>query len=144
MSQVTVIYHSFTGTTKQLAEAAVEGAKEAGAEAVLVAASEAGVKDLADATAVLVAMPQSFGTMTGEVKSMFERFYVQKDEIKGELPMAVIVNHFNDPDMTLGLMTGITGALGFVPFGEWLKLNAGELESNLSVARELGAALANA
>ena len=41
MSKVLIVYHSFTGKTKSLAEAAAEGARGAGAEVTLLEASAA-------------------------------------------------------------------------------------------------------
>ena len=68
MPKVLIAYHSFTGKTKSLAEAAAEGARSAGAEVTLLPASEASVEAVAASDVLLVATPQTFGSLAGETK----------------------------------------------------------------------------
>ena len=81
MAKVLVSYFSFTGKTKQLAEAAAEGASNAGAVVEIKESINTTVQDLVDADVWLVATPQTFGTMAAETKRMFERLYVARNEL---------------------------------------------------------------
>ncbi len=53
MPKVLIVYHSFTGKTKSLAEAAADGARSAGAEVTLLPASEASDEAVATSVAFL-------------------------------------------------------------------------------------------
>lgn len=100
MSKVLIIYHSFTGKTRELAESAAEGARSAGAEVVLKEAVDTNVQDLAAADAIVVAMPQPFQIMDGETKKLFERLWRDREHIGQGKSLSAIICHMGDATAT--------------------------------------------
>ncbi len=68
-----VVVASQTGRTRRLAEAVVEGAGLAGAEARLVAAPEAGEEDVLAADVIIVGSGVHMGGVEAELRAFFER-----------------------------------------------------------------------
>lgn len=88
MTQLTIIWHSRTGASRSLAQAAANGA---GAAARLIAAEQAGPDDLAGAGGYLFVCPENLGTMSGAMKELFDRcYYPLLGQIEGR-PYATIV-----------------------------------------------------
>lgn len=67
-----IIWHSRTGTSQALAEAAARGA---GAGGLLIPAEHAAVAQLKAATGYLFICPENLGTISGAMKEMFDRCY---------------------------------------------------------------------
>lgn len=67
-----IVWHSRTGASRALAEAAKTGA---GDGARLVAANEATPEDLLEAAGYLFVCPENLATMSGAMKEMFDRCY---------------------------------------------------------------------
>ena len=74
MASLLIIYHSRTGGTAQMAQAAFEGAQGDG-EAVLKRAEEAGPDDLLAASGYLFAAPENLAALSGPMKDFFDRCY---------------------------------------------------------------------
>jgi multimeric flavodoxin WrbA len=144
MSKVLVSYFSFTGKTKQLAEAAAEGARGAGAEVMVKEAAATTIQDLIGMDALVVATPQTFGTMAGETKKLFERLWLGRTQIAPKLLFGVIICHANEPAATLDLMDKFATYFGFTKVGSSLTVNVAQLEAGKEPSRQLGAALARA
>lgn len=72
MIKVAVIYYSQTGSIKSLAEAAAEGAIEAGAEVRALPADAAGNDDMAWADVVLFGTPSHYGTIAAGLKTFID------------------------------------------------------------------------
>lgn len=143
MSKVLITYHSFTGKTKELAEAAAEGAKSVGAEVVFKEAVDTNVQDLVVADAILVATPQPFRIMAGETKKLFERLWKGREQIGEGKPFGVIVCYANDPAATLEAMDKLCGSYKFTKSGDWVAVNRAELEAGKESCCQLGITLAN-
>lgn len=82
MKKILIAYHSQTGHTAQLADAAYQGALNCG-ELIDInkkPASEVTVVDMQQADAYLFATPENFGYMSGELKALFDRTYEQSRE----------------------------------------------------------------
>jgi multimeric flavodoxin WrbA len=98
MKHLLIVYHSQSGNTARLAQAAAEGAADEH-EAVktrLVLAADAGLQDLLWADAVLFGTPENFGFMSGALKDFFDRtYYPARGRIR-KLPYAVFVSAGND------------------------------------------------
>lgn len=76
MARLLIVYHSFTGGTRQMAEAAAEAAREAdGAEVVVKRADEAEPDDLLGADGYLFATPENLAAIAGVMKAFFDRCY---------------------------------------------------------------------
>jgi multimeric flavodoxin WrbA len=76
MKTVLIVFHSRTGGTRQMAEAALSGAS--GEEAVktrLLAAGEAGPDDVLSADGYLFAAPENLAALSGPMKDFFDRTY---------------------------------------------------------------------
>jgi multimeric flavodoxin WrbA len=71
-----IVWHSMTGGTRQMAEAAAEGARrEAGVTVRLQAAAHSGPADLLGADGYLFATPENLASMAGLMKDFFDRSY---------------------------------------------------------------------
>ncbi|MGY6519450.1 MAG: flavodoxin family protein [Lysobacteraceae bacterium] len=89
-----VIWHSMTGGTRQMVQAACEAARAEGGDAVRVRAlqaREAGPDDVLACRAVVFATPENLATMSGQLKDFFDRSYYPLLDRVGGLPYAVMV-----------------------------------------------------
>jgi len=142
MSKVLIVYHSFTGKTKSLAEAAADAARSAGAEVTLLEASAASVEDVAARDVLVVATPQTFGSLAGETKKFFERLWLAKGKLGSDIGFASIICHSQEPAPTRELFTALPGYFGFATLQEPLLVSAGEIDAGREQARNLGIAVA--
>ncbi len=87
-----IVYHSATGGTAQMAQAAYEGANKAdGLRVRLLRAQQAGPDDLLAAQGYLFAMPENLAAIAGVMKDFFDRcYYPVLDRIQAR-PYAVLV-----------------------------------------------------
>ena len=87
-----IVYHSLTGGTRQMAEAAHAGAAAESAVAVrLLHAAQAGPDDLLAADGYLFATPENLAAISGQMKDFFDRsYYPALDRINGR-PYASLV-----------------------------------------------------
>jgi len=87
-----IAYHSMTGGTEQMVQAAAEGAAvEGGVEVRLRRASQAGPRDVLEADGYLFATPENLASMAGLMKDFFDRcYYPALGRIEGR-PYAVLV-----------------------------------------------------
>ena len=77
MKHLLLIWHSQSGRTRSLAEAAAEGIRALAGEVELrmLRAAEAGLDDLLWAHGLLLATPENFGYMSGALKDFMDRTY---------------------------------------------------------------------
>jgi flavodoxin len=76
MKSLLIVFHSMTGGTRQMAQAAARGAGATGEVAVnLRHAAEAGAPDLLAADAYLFATPENLAAISGVLKDFFARAY---------------------------------------------------------------------
>ena len=92
MTTVLVVFHSLTGGTRQMAEAAHRAAAaEPGIDARLLRAQDAEPEDVLQADGYLFATPENLAAMAGKMKDFFDRtYYPVLDRIAGR-PYAVLV-----------------------------------------------------
>lgn len=97
MKTLLIVYHSMTGGTAQLAEAAARGAGAAAAgetgrlQVRCLRAASAGPQDVLDADGYLFATPENLAAMAGLMKDFFDRsYYPALQRIEGR-PYAVLV-----------------------------------------------------
>jgi len=85
MKTVLIVFHSMTGGTRQMAEAAAAGAStELEVRVRLLAAAETGPADVLEADGYLFATPENLGAMSGMMKDFFDRtYYAVLDRIAG-------------------------------------------------------------
>ncbi|KOC19873.1 flavodoxin [Comamonas testosteroni] len=87
-----IVYHSRTGGTLQMVEAASAGARqEASVQVRLLHATDAGPQDLLQAQGYLFATPENLAAISGLMKDFFDRsYYGVLDRIQGR-PYASLV-----------------------------------------------------
>jgi multimeric flavodoxin WrbA len=92
MKTMLIVYHSMTGGTKQMAEAAAAGARtERELTVALLKAADAGPADVLAADGYLFATPENLASMSGLMKDFFDRsYYPALDRLNGR-PYATLV-----------------------------------------------------
>lgn len=92
MKTLLIVYHSMTGGTLQMAQAARAGAAtEASVEVRLLHASEAGPGDLLAAEGYIFATPENLAAISGLMKDFFDRTYYQVLEQINGRPYATMI-----------------------------------------------------
>lgn len=74
MATLLIVYHSRTGTARQMAEAAASAAKTE-TETRLLTAEDAGPDDLLAAAGYIFAAPENLASLSGMMKEFFDRCY---------------------------------------------------------------------
>ena len=92
MKTMLIVYHSMTGGTKQMAEAAAAGARtERELTVALLKAADTGPADVLAADGYLFATPENLASMSGLMKDFFDRtYYAALDRLNGR-PYATLV-----------------------------------------------------
>lgn len=88
-----IVYHSMTGGTRQMAEAARDGAaaEGQGVQVRLLHACEAGPDDVLSADGYFFATPENLAAISGQLKDFFDRsYYAALDRINGR-PYASLI-----------------------------------------------------
>jgi len=92
MKTLLIVYHSMTGGTLQMAEAAARGARaEPNMHVALLPARDAGVPEVLAASAYLFATPENLAAMSGLMKDFFDRTYYGALERLNGRPYATLV-----------------------------------------------------
>ncbi len=102
MKTLLIVFHSLTGGTRQLAQAAVRGASSEPAVRVrLQAAHETGPADVLGADGYIFATPENPAAIAGRMKDFFDRtYYPALDRINGR-PYALLVCAGSDGSNTV-------------------------------------------
>ncbi len=92
MRTLLIVYHSMTGGTLQMAQAAAAGARgEPAVRTVLLPAGEAQPADVLGASGYIFATPENLAAMSGQMKDFFDRsYYPALDRLNGR-PYATLV-----------------------------------------------------
>ncbi len=92
MKKLLIVFHSKTGGTRQMAEAAAKGAaSEPETEVNLIHASDAGPAELLESDGYIFATPENLAMMSGMMKDFFDRtYYAALDRIIGR-PYATLI-----------------------------------------------------
>ena len=149
MRTLLVVWHSASGGTRALVEAAVAGASDptiakAGraVDVLVVEALHAGVEDVLGADGYLLATPENFGYMSGALKDFFDRtYYPCLDHTRGR-PYRLVVKAGGDGAGAVGAVVPLATGLGWRSVGEPLVVREEVSAEDLDAARELGGALA--
>jgi multimeric flavodoxin WrbA len=92
MKQLLIVYHTFTGGTLQMAQAAAAGgSRESTVQVRLLTAAAAGPDDLLAASGYLFACAENLAAMSGMMKDFFDRsYYPVLDRVVGR-PYATLI-----------------------------------------------------
>ncbi len=155
MKTLLIVYHSMTGGTLQMAQAAREGATtEPDLRTRLLHASAAGPDDVLEADGYIFATPEYLGSMSGLLKDFFDRtYYAALDQLNGR-PYATLICAGSDGSGTARQIARIATGWRLKPVAEPLIVctHAQTPEAilqpkiiaapELALCAELGAALA--
>lgn len=145
MKKLLIVYHSQSGNTERMAQAAVAGARNeliTEVEVRIVPAKQAGPEDLLWADALLLGTPENFGYMSGGMKDFLDRtFYPVEGKILS-LPYAIFISAGNDGTGAIRAIRRIANGYPFKEVQEPV-LAQGELtDAHLAACEELGMTLA--
>jgi multimeric flavodoxin WrbA len=92
MKTLLIVFHSMTGGTRQMADAAAAGASgEPEVKVRLLAAPDAAADDVVGADGYLFATPENLAAMAGRMKDFFDRtYYPALDRVNGR-PYATLI-----------------------------------------------------
>lgn len=92
MKTLLIVYHTMTGGTEQLAQAAAAGARaEEGVQVRVLTAPQAGPQDMLAADGYLFGTPENLASMAGLMKDFFDRcYYPVLERIEGR-PYATLI-----------------------------------------------------
>ena len=92
MQQLLIVYHTQTGGTLQMAQAAATAATQQSSVAVrLEVATAVGPKEMLESSGYLFACPENLAAMSGLMKDFFDRtYYPVLDQIQGR-PYAILI-----------------------------------------------------
>jgi multimeric flavodoxin WrbA len=92
MKSILIVYHSMTGGTLQMAQAAAAGARsEPGLRVWLLRAAEAQADDVLAADAYIFATPENLAGISGMMKDFFDRtYYAAFERINGRAFLTLI------------------------------------------------------
>ncbi|GAA4356030.1 NAD(P)H-dependent oxidoreductase [Variovorax defluvii] len=87
-----IVYHTMTGGTRQMVEAARAGAlSDTDIDVRLLTAAQAGASDVLAADGYLFATPENLAAMSGQLKDFFDRsYYGALDQVNGR-PYATLI-----------------------------------------------------
>lgn len=97
MKTLLIVYHTQSGNTEKLAEAAYRGACEAEDVGTrLLRAYDVTLQDLIHCDALLIGSPENFGYMSGGIKDFFDRTFYPAQDYRLNLPYALFISCGND------------------------------------------------
>jgi len=143
MSKVLVVYCSMTGNTKAAAEAVAEGARAAGAEAVLKEGLQAQPQDLLDADAVALGSYDAFSYMGGGLKDFLDRALYPTRSAVANKPYAAFLTH-GGGGKAIASLEQLAGAFKFKKAAEPVLVKGKPDAEATTLLKALGAALAAA
>ena len=141
MAQLLIVYHSKTGGSRQMAEAAAAAAR-AEVTTVLKSAGEAGPDDVLSADGYILCAPENLAAIAGVMKDFFDRsYYPCLDRTEG-LPHAIYIRAGLDGTGTRTAMERIITGLRWKAVQEPLVLKGDFHAVFEAQCRELGATMA--
>jgi len=119
MKRLLIVFHSKTGGTLQMAQAAAAGAGSEPEVAVnFIHAAEAGPDDMLEADAYIFATPENLAMMSGMMKDFFDRtYYPVLDRIVGR-PYAIMICAGSDGENAARQIQRIATAWRLKPIAE--------------------------
>ena len=91
MKTLLIVFHSLTGGTRQMAEAAAKGARAQSADVRILSAVQAQPTDVLAADGYIFATPETLAAISGPMKDFFDRtYYPALERINGR-PYAILI-----------------------------------------------------
>lgn len=144
MSKVLIVYHSFSGQTKKMAEAVAEGAEGVeGTKVRIGEASDTSPRDFAEADALAFGAPNTFGGMAGALKDFFDRGWTEHEKTAGK-PAAAFTCEKPDETGALTQIETFFSFFGLNKIAEGVAAPGEAGEKELARCRELGKSLGEA
>lgn len=88
MAKALVIYYSQSGNTKKMAESVAEGIKKEGVEVALKDVSHVSADELLKFEAIVIGSPTYYGTMSAEIKKLFDESVKFHGQLEGKVGAA--------------------------------------------------------
>lgn len=143
MKTLLIVYHSQSGTSARLAQAAYSGAAlEDEVSTAILRAWDADSMALAQADGVLLIAAENSGTLAGSMKDFLDRVFYPAIERGVVLPYALLVSAGNDGRNAASQAQRIASGIPLVAAAEPLILRGEFSEAAASQARDLGQAMA--
>lgn len=144
MKRLLLVWHSQSGHTRQMADAAAAGAHEFADEVELRMrnAFDATLDDLLWAQGLLLGTPENFGYMSGAMKDFMDRTYYPAEGKTVGLPYALFISCDNDGSGAVRAIERIATGYGWKAVAEPLISRGGLAPGALDRARELGQMMA--
>lgn len=156
MTRLLIVHHSPTRTLRQITDAVVSGTgHEAieGVDVVVRAALDVTREDLLDADGFLLGTSANFGYMSGALKHVFDRYFLElggaladdgsaSSAPAGRKPYGLWVHGRFDTAGAVRSVQSIVGALPWAQSAPVLEVMGDVTDADLDAARELGGTLA--
>ncbi len=140
-----VVFHSRTGSTQDLCDAAVAAASDAAGDELsirVLGAFAAGPDDVLWSQGVLLVTPANFGYMAGALKDFFERVYHPCLDKTAGLPYCLVVKGDTDVDGAVSSVERIATGLRWRRVLPPVTVVGDAGPAHVDEVRELGATLA--
>jgi len=145
LKHLLIVFHSKTGNTEALADAAARGAASdevKGVEVRMLRAAEAGPTDLLWADALLLGTPENFGYLSGALKDFLDRTFYEVEGKLSPLPYAMFVSAGNDGSGAVRAMERIANGYPFIAVQKALIVRGEPSAADLRACESLGMAMA--
>ena len=145
MKHLLIVYHSQSGNTQRMAEAALAGATNeliTETEVRLLRAADAKPEDLLWAEGLLLGTPENFGYMSGGMKDFLDRTFYQVEGQILSLPYAIFISAGNDGSGALRAIRRIANGYPFKEVQEPVIAQGEGTDEHLGSCEELGMTLA--
>jgi flavorubredoxin len=141
--KILIIYHSQSGTMKQLATCFAAGArKEENVDVIHKKAADADLGDLLACHGLAIGSPEYFGTMAGMIKDFFDRTYEGAQEKTIGLPFVIFVSAGNDGRGAIAQIERIAAGYKWKKVQEHIRIVGKPTAEALAEVEEMGHTLA--
>lgn len=138
MKELLIVFHTQSGSSQRLAEAAARAAREEeGVKVTLRRAMEAGARDLKRCDGVLFVTPENLGYLSGGMKDFFDRTYYPCEPGTLSRPYMLIVSCGNDGSGAVRQLERIVKGYPLSPAAEPLIVKGVPTDEALTEAAEL-------
>lgn len=143
MKHLLIVYHTQSGSTRELAQAVQRGADtEADVELRVLRAMDACVDDLLWCDAVIFGTPENLGYMSGGLKDFFDRTFYPAEPHQLNCPYAIFISAGNDGTGALRQLERIVKGYPMRCVAEPLIVKGEVDATGLQACEELGMAMA--